>query len=85
MDLYLFHPELEEGCQRMQESNKNLFEELLHHAEENIQVRVVMILIVIEEHMKIKDPLKEEDTKVRKVGHQIEEAIRIEYILGEGI
>ena len=69
----------------MQESNKNLFEELLHHAEENIQVRVVMILIMIGEHMKMEDLLKEEDTKVRMGGHQIEEAIRIEDILGEGI
>ena len=41
----------------------NLFKELLHHAEENIWVRVVMILIVRGEHMKIKGPLKEEDTK----------------------
>ena len=43
----------------MQELNKNLFEELQHHAEENIWVRVVTILIVIE-HMKIKDLLKGE-------------------------
>ena len=69
----------------MQESNKNLFKELPHHAEENIQMRVVTILIVIGEHMKIKDLLKEEDTKIRMGGHQIEEAIRIEDILGEGI
>ena len=68
----------------MKELNKNLFEELLHHVEENIQVKVVMILIVIE-HMKIEDPLKEEDTKVRMGVHQIEEAIRIKDILGEGI
>ena len=44
-----------------------------------------MILTVIEEHMKIEGPLKEEDTKVRMGGHQIEEAIRTEDILGEGI
>ena len=49
----------------MQESKKNLFEELLHHAEENIHVRVVTILIVIGEYMKIECPLKEEGTKVR--------------------
>ena len=42
-----------------------------------------MILIVIEEYMEIKDPLKEEYTKVRMGGHQIEEAIRIEDTLGE--
>ena len=69
----------------MQELNKNLFEELLYHAEENIQVRVVMILIVIGEHMKIEGPLKEENTKVNIGGHQIEEGIRMEDILGEGI
>ena len=69
----------------MQEWNKNLFEELPHHAEENIWVRVVMILIVIEEHMMMEDSLKEENTKVRMGGHQIEEAISIEDILGEGI
>ena len=48
-------------------------------------MRVVMILLMVEEHMEIKDPLKEEDIKVRMGGHQIEEAIRIEDILGEGI
>ena len=90
-DLYLFHIELEEGCQRIQDLNKDIservhiFERLLHHAEGNILVRVVMILIVIEEYMEIKDPLKEEDIKVRMEGHKIEETIRIEDTLGEGI
>ena len=85
MVLYLFNLDLEEECQRMQESNKNLFEGLLHHTEENILARVVMILIVIGEHMMIKGPLKEEGTKVRMGGHWIEEIIRIEDILEEGI
>ena len=85
MDLYLFDLDLEEGYQRMQESNKNLFEELPHHIEENIYVRVVMILIVIEDHIEIKGSLKEEETKVRMGGHWIEEVIRIEDILGVGI
>ena len=44
-----------------------------------------MILIVIGEHMKNEGPLKEEDTKVRMGGHQIEEATKIEDILGESI
>ena len=48
-------------------------------------MKVVMILIVIGGHMKIEGPLKEEDTKVRMGGHQIEETIGIEDILGEGI
>ena len=69
----------------MQESNKTLFEGLLYHIEENILARVVMILIVIGEHMIIKGPLKEEGTKVRMGGHRIEEIIRIEDILDEGI
>ena len=85
MVLYLFHLQLEERCQRVQDLNKNIFEELPHHTEENIQVRVVMVLIGIEEHMEIKDPLKEEDINVRMEDNQIEEAIRIEDILGEGI
>ena len=85
MVLYLFNLDQEEGCQRMQESNKNLFEDLLYHAEENIHVRVVMILMVIGGHMKIEGPLKEEDTKIRTGGHQIEETIRIEDLLGDGI
>ena len=85
MVLYLFDLDLEEECQRMQESNKNHFEGLPHHTEENILVRVVKILIVIGEHMMIKGPLKEEDTKVRMGGHWIEETIRIEDILEEGI
>ena len=92
MDLYLFHLELEESCQRIQDLNKDIskrvhiFKGLLHHhAGGNILVRVVMILIVMEEHMEIKDPLKEEDIKVRMGDHQIEEAIRIEDTLGEGI
>ena len=48
-------------------------------------MRVVMLLIVVEEHMEIGDLLKEEDIKVRMGGHQIEVAIRIEDMLGEGI
>ena len=85
MVLYLFDLDLEEECQRMQESNKNLFEGLLYHIEENILVRLVMILIVIGKHMMIEGPLKQEGTKVRMGGHQIEKNIRIEDILEEGI
>ena len=69
----------------MQELNKNLFEGLLHHTEENILVRVVMILMVIGDHIEITGPLKEEGTKVRMEDHWIEETIRIEDILGETI
>ena len=85
MVLYLFDLDLEEECQRMQELNKNLFEGLPHHIEENILTRVVMTLIMIGDHIEIKGPLKEEDTKVRMGGHQIGEIIRIEDIQGEDI
>ena len=44
-----------------------------------------MILIVMGNHIEIKGPLKEEGTKVRMEDHQIEEIIRIENILKEGI
>ena len=43
-----------------------------------------MILIMIRDHMGIKDPLKEGDIKVRMEGHQIEGDTRIEDTLGEG-
>ena len=62
-----------------------IFEGLLHHAGRNILVRVVMILIVVEECIEIGDPLKEEDIKVRMGSHQVEEAIRIENTLEGGI
>ena len=85
MVLYVFDIDQEEECQRMQELNKNHFEGLTHHTEENILARVVIILIVIGEHMTIEGPLREEDTKVRMGGHWMEETIRIEDILEEGI
>ena len=64
----------------MQESDKNLFEELLHHTEENILARVVMTLMMMGDHIEVEGPLKEEGTKVRMGGHQIEEVIMIEEI-----
>ena len=69
--MYLFHLGPEEDCQRIQDLNKDIskrvciFKGLLHNAEGNILVRVVMMLLVIREHMEIKDPLKEEDIKVK--------------------
>ena len=44
-----------------------------------------MIHTMIEEHTKVKDPLKEEDAMGRMRGHLIEEDIRMEVTLGEGI
>ena len=83
MVLYLFDLDLEEECQRMQESKKNLFKELPHHTEENILARVVMTLIMMGDHIEIEGSLKEEGTKVRMGGHWIEETVRIEDIQGE--
>ena len=42
-----------------------------------------MILIMIGDHIEVKDPLKEGDIKVRMEGHQIEEGTRIEDTLEE--
>ena len=83
MVLYLFDLEPEEEFQRVRESDKNLFKGLLHHTEENILVRVVMILIVMGDQIEIKGPLKEEGTKME--GYQIEDIIKVEDILIEGI
>ena len=44
-----------------------------------------MILIVMGDHIEFEGPLKEEGTKVKMQDHQIEEIIRIEDILKEGI
>ena len=85
MVLYLFDLDPEEEFQRIRESDKNLFKGLPHHTEENILAGVVMILIVMEDHIEMKGPLKEEGTKVRMEAHQIEEIVRIEDILKEGI
>ena len=85
MVLYLFGLDLEEEFQRMQGSSRNHFEELLHHTEENILARVVMTLIMMGDHIEIKGPLNEEGTKVRMGGCWMEETIRIEDILEEGI
>ena len=44
-----------------------------------------MILIVMGYFIEIEGPLKEEGTRVKMEDHQIEEIIRIENILKEGI
>ena len=85
MVLYLFDLEPEEEFQRVQELDKNLFRGLPHHTEENILMRVVMILIVMGDHIEIKGPLKEEGTKIKMEGYQIEDIIKVKDILKEGI
>ena len=62
----------------------HIFKGPLCHEKGNIPERVVMILIIVEDHIEIKDPLKEGDIKVRMEGHQIEEGTRIEDTLGVG-
>ena len=49
-----------------------------YHEEENIQEKAVMMIMSIEDHIGIGDPLKEEDTQIKVEGHLIEEDIPIE-------
>ena len=65
----------------MQELNKKHFKELLLHLEENILMKVVMILMVIGEPMMIEGPLEKEGIKVGVEGHWIEGIIMIEVTL----
>ena len=44
-----------------------------------------MILIVMGDHIEIEGPLKEEGTKIKMEGYWIEEIIKVEDILKEGI
>ena len=65
MVLYLFNLDLEEECQKVLKWKNNHFRELPHPVEESIQEKAVMILTMIEDCMKIIDPMKEEDIKVK--------------------
>ena len=51
----------------------------------NIWEKVVMIIMLIEGHIEIKDPLREEDIQIKVEGHLIKEDILIEDLLGEDI
>ena len=44
-----------------------------------------MMLVVTEEHMEVRDPLKREDAMVSMGGHLIEGDMRMEFTLGEGM
>ena len=46
---------------------------------------IVMILIMIEDHIEIAGPLKEEGPKVIMVDHLKEDATQVEEIMGESI
>ena len=67
----------------MQELNQILIQGLPHHIEENILVMIVMTLIMIEDHLKIAGPLKEEGPKVIMEDHLKEDATQVEEIMGE--
>ena len=51
----------------------------------NIQEKAVMMIMLIEDHIGIGDPLKEGDIQVKVEGHLIEEDTQIEDLLGEDI
>ena len=51
----------------------------------NIQEKVVMMTMVIEDHIEIKDPLREEDIKIKVESHLIKEDNLIGDLLGEDI
>ena len=69
----------------MQELNQILIQGLPHHIEESILVMIVMALIMIEDHIKITGPLKEEGSKVIMEDHLKEDATQVEEIMGETI
>ena len=67
----------------MQELNHILIQGLLHHIAESILVMIVMTLIMIEDHIEIAGPLKEEGPKVIMEEHLKEDATQVEEIMGE--
>ena len=44
-----------------------------------------MMLTVMEEHMEVKDPMKQDDDVIKMKGHLIEGDVRMEITLGEGM
>ena len=64
--------------------NKYLFKRLLQCLEEDILMRVIVTLIIIEDHMMNKDTLEGEDViMIEMEGHQIEEMTRRDVIQEE--
>ena len=51
----------------------------------NIQEKVVMMIMLVEGHIEIEDPLKEGDIKIKVEGHLIKEDTLVKYLLGEDI
>ena len=62
-----------------------MYEEPPYQEEGNIQEKVVMMIMLIEGHIEIGDPLKEGDIQIKVEGHLIKEDILVEGLLGEDI
>ena len=63
----------------------HMYKEPPYHKEGNIQEKAVMMILSIEDHIGIRDPLKEGDIQVKVEGHLIEGDTQIEDLLGEDI
>ena len=94
MGQYLFQQEILSGdeCQKILDLRDGdipkvaiTYKEPLYHEEGNIQEKAVMMRMSIEDHIGIRDPLKEGGIQVRVEGHLIKEDIWIEDLLGEDI
>ena len=62
-----------------------MYEEPPYQEGGNIQEKVVMMIMLIQGHIEIGDPLREGDIQIKVEGHLIEENILIEDLLGEDI
>ena len=63
----------------------HMYKEPPYHEEGNIQENAAMMIMLIEDHIGIRNPLKEGDIPVKVEGHLIEEYTWIEDLLGESI
>ena len=59
-----------------------MYKEPLYHKEGNIQEKAAMMIMSIEDHIGIGNPLKEGDIQLKVEGHLIEEDTQIEDLLG---
>ena len=62
-----------------------MYKEPSYKEGENIQKKVVMVIMLVEGHIEIGDPLREGDIQIKVEGHMIEEDILREDLLGEDI
>ena len=93
MGQYLFQQEIISGdkCQKILDQRDGdipkvacIYKKHLYHEEGNIQEKAAMMIMSIDDHIGIRDPLKEGDIPVKVEGHLIEEDTQIEDSLGEG-